>query len=57
VELETHIQIAGRLGYLEEERVQAILESCSCVGRLLNGLRHSLRAELRQPAAENRSLI
>ncbi len=41
-ELETHIQIAGRLGYIEEEEISRILDYSSEIGRMLNGLRRSL---------------
>jgi len=41
-ELETHIQIAERLNYLETNTTKQILEKTSEVGRMLNGLRNSL---------------
>ena len=42
-ELETHIQIAARLEYLIHEKLEELMERCSEVGRMLNGLRRSLR--------------
>ncbi len=44
-ELETHIQIAGRLGYIEEEEINRILDYSSEIGRMLNGLRRSLQKQ------------
>ena len=41
-ELETHIQIAERLNYLDTNTTKQILEKTSEVGRMLNGLRNSL---------------
>jgi len=41
-EVETHIQIAGRLGYVGEKQVDKILNKTSEVGRMLNGLRRSI---------------
>ena len=41
-ELETHIQIAERLNYLDQNTVKKISEKTSEVGRMLNGLRNSL---------------
>lgn len=47
-EVETQIAIAARLGYLAESQSSELLEKASEVGRLLNGLIRSLKAE---PAA------
>ena len=41
-ELETHLQIAQRLNYLDSSQVRQVLEKTSEVGRMLNGLRRSL---------------
>jgi four helix bundle protein len=43
-ELETHIQIAARIEYLSTEDESRLLTRCGEVGRLINGLRRSLRA-------------
>ena len=43
MEVETHIQIAARLGYIEESRCENLLRQTSEIGRLLNGLMRSLR--------------
>jgi len=41
-ELETHIQIAERLHYLDTNTAKQLLEKTSEVGRMLYGLRNSL---------------
>ncbi len=41
-EAETQILIAGRLAYLEQKQVTALMELAGEVGRLLNGLSKSL---------------
>ncbi len=41
-ELETHIQIAERLNYLDINKVKQPLEKTAEVGRMLNGLHKSL---------------
>lgn len=43
-ELETHIQIAERLNYIEKEHSTNLLNKASAVGRMLNGLSKSLRS-------------
>ena len=48
-ELETHVQIADRLGYLSSDRTGPILGQCAEVGRMLNGLVRSLRQRQTQP--------
>jgi four helix bundle protein len=45
MEVETQLQIAENLGYLAPERKRELMESCSEVGRILNGL---LAAVLKQ---------
>jgi four helix bundle protein len=44
-ELETHIHIATRLGYIGEPQRQAMLSQCGEVGRLVRGLSNSLAKE------------
>jgi len=41
-EVETHIQIAGRLNYVYEDQINTMLEITSEVGKMLNGLRRSI---------------
>jgi four helix bundle protein len=38
MEVETQLQIAENLGYLQKEQTAAVLQSCAEVGRILNGL-------------------
>ena len=45
-ELETHIQIAERLSYLESEEANQLLEQTSEIGRMINGLRRALAKRL-----------
>jgi four helix bundle protein len=42
LELETQIRIVGRLNYVDDGRVEALLQLTAEVGRLLNGLYRSL---------------
>jgi four helix bundle protein len=44
-ELETHLQIAERLNYLNSEEVQGLLTRSEEIGRMINGLRKSLRQD------------
>jgi four helix bundle protein len=57
-ELETHIQLAERLGYFQPEAASKLLNRAGEVGRLLNGLLRFLRGGKavsgRQPATANR---
>jgi len=46
-ELETHIQIAERLNYLESDQVDQLMKQTSEVGRMINGLKRSLEKKLR----------
>lgn len=46
-ELETHVEIARRLGYLPPERGMSLTERAGEVGRMLTGLRTSLRRRLK----------
>jgi len=41
-ELETHIEIALRLGYVGQDESIQLVEMTSTVGRMINGLRRSL---------------
>lgn len=41
-ELETHIQIAERLSYLDSQQAKCLLDQTAEIGRMLNGLRNSL---------------
>ena len=41
-ELETHIDIAKRLGYIRVETAVEMIDKTSTIGRMLNGLRKSL---------------
>lgn len=38
MEVETQLQIAENLGYLQKEQTIPLLQSCAEVGRILNGL-------------------
>jgi four helix bundle protein len=44
-ELETQIELAATLGYLENEKAEELLTDCAEVGRMLNGLLSALREE------------
>lgn len=41
-ELETHIQIAGRLNYIYENKINKMLGITAEIGKMLNGLRRSM---------------
>lgn len=41
-ELETHIEIAKRLGYIAADTAVELIDKTSTIGRMLNGLRRSL---------------
>ena len=41
-EVETHIQIAGRLNYVGENQINRLIDTTSEIGRMLNGLRKSI---------------
>ena len=38
MEVETQLQIAENLGYLQSDTARGLLENCAEVGRVLNGL-------------------
>ena len=46
-ETETQLLIAGKLAYLEQKKVDQLIEQTNEVGRLLNGLSNSLSAKQR----------
>lgn len=46
-EAETHLQIAERLGYLKHDRLQKMLSASAEIGRMINGLIHSLEERLK----------
>ena len=41
-ELETHVMLAGRLGFIPPESMETILSAAAEVGRLVTGLANSL---------------
>ena len=46
LEVETHLQIAARLNYLENSSLQSLLEKSAEIGRMLNGLMQALNRKL-----------
>ncbi len=52
-ELETQLEIAGRLGYLESSALRDSLEAVSALGRQLYALRNALAKRLRESDAED----
>ena len=45
-EVETHIQIAGRLNYVGESQMNRLIDTTSEIGRMLNGLRKSIEKRI-----------
>ncbi|MGH2557665.1 MAG: four helix bundle protein [Thermomicrobiales bacterium] len=45
-ELETHLTIAGRLGFLDQEQLQRLSTQTAEVGRLIPGLKRHLRGRI-----------
>jgi len=45
-ELETHLQIANRLSYINDAGLSLLLDKTNLVGKLINGLRRSLEKKL-----------
>jgi four helix bundle protein len=45
-ELETHLQIAGRLSYIDQNKLKQMLSQSSEIGKMLNGLRRSIQKNL-----------
>lgn len=52
-ELETHIQIAQRLNYINSTKTKQLLEKTAEIGRMINGLRKSIE---KRGLFESRSL-
>jgi four helix bundle protein len=48
-ELETHIVIAGKFGYVAKREHDELTEACDKLGRILRGLQKSLKQKLRRP--------
>lgn len=48
-ELETHILIARRLNYVNEEPLRQLMDKTAEIGRMLNGLRGSLERKALSP--------
>ena len=48
-EVETHIQIARRLNYIDETKEMQLLEKAGRIGRMLNGLRRSIQEKIKTP--------
>ena len=46
-ELETQLTISRRIGFLTEETLNDLMNDCAHIGRLLNGLIHSLQNKKR----------
>lgn len=46
MEVETHLQIATRLNYMDDTVLHRLLESSNEIGRMLNGLMQSLQRKL-----------
>jgi four helix bundle protein len=44
-ELETHILIAEKLEYVNEQQVSKLIEDCTELGKMISGLRRSLTKE------------
>ena len=45
-EVETHIRIAGRLNYLNEDQIINLLFKTAEIGKMINGLRKSIEKRL-----------
>lgn len=54
VEVETHLQIAMRLGYLEREQSKQLWLQCQEVGRLLSNLIRSLQNDTKRENVSKR---
>ncbi|MDY0354416.1 MAG: four helix bundle protein [Sedimentisphaerales bacterium] len=52
-ELETHIEIASRIGYLKADVAHRLFGQTEEVGRMINGLRRSLRQARPQKGQSN----
>jgi len=45
-EVETHVQIAGRLSYIGKDQIDKTLNRTAEIGRMLNGLRRSIQKKV-----------
>ena len=45
MELDTHLEVACRVGYINDEQHRAIQQDLNEVGRLLNGLMRSIKSK------------
>ena len=45
MELDTHLEVACRVGYMNDEQRRAIQQDLNEVGRLLNGLMRSIKSK------------
>jgi four helix bundle protein len=54
MEVETHLQLADRLGYIGQPTTDDLLAASGEVGRMLNGLRTSLQTRLNTEEADRR---
>jgi four helix bundle protein len=52
-ELETHILIAERLGYVRRPLVQGTLERTDQIGRMITGLRKFLKSKRQRPSGQD----
>ena len=43
-ELETHVQIAQRLNYIDDKQLMEVLNRTGEIGKMLNGLRNSIKS-------------
>jgi len=49
MELETHLQISLRLGFVSEKNIAAILSKTDEIGKMISGLRNSLSYQTKEP--------
>jgi len=49
MELETHLQISLRLGFVSEKNIAAILPKTDEIGKMISGLRNSLSYQAKEP--------
>ena len=52
-ELETHIQIAERLNYIDKSQAYSLMDKTAVIGRMLNSLRKSLGNRKQEEEAQN----
>ena len=53
MELETHLQISLRLGFVSEQVIADILSQTGEIGKMISGLRNSLAYQTREPNPES----